>query len=77
MDINEFVDKFAAEFFETDREEFTADTRFKELEEWESLTALTILAMVARDYAVKLSGSDIMNAVTIKDLYNRVAELKK
>lgn len=77
MDINEFVDKFAAEFFETDREEFKEDTKFKELEEWESLTALTILAMVARDYSVKLSGSDIMNAVTIKDLYNRVAELKK
>lgn len=77
MDINEFIDKFAAEFFETDREEFNEETKFKELEEWESLTALTILAMVARDYSVKLSGNDIINAVTIKDLYNRVAELKK
>ena len=77
MDINEFIDKFAAEFFETDREEFNEETKFKELEEWESLTALTILAMVARDYSVKLSGNDIINAVTIKDLYNRVVELKK
>lgn len=77
MDINEFIDKFAAEFFETDHEEFNEETKFKELEEWESLTALTILAMVARDYSVKLSGSDIINATTIKDLYNRVAELKK
>lgn len=77
MDINEFIDKFAAEFFETDREEFNEETKFKELEEGESLTALTILAMVARDYSVKLSGNDIINAVTIKDLYNRVVELKK
>lgn len=77
MDINEFIDKFAAEFFETDREEFNEETKFKELEEWESLTALTILAMVARDYSVKLSGNDIINAVTIKELFNRVVELKK
>lgn len=77
MDINEFIDKFAAEFFETDREEFNEETKFKELEEGESLTALTILAMVARDYSVKLSGNDIINAVTIKDLFNRVVELKK
>ena len=77
MDINEFINKFAAEFFETDREEFNEETKFKELEEWESLTALTILAMVARDYSVKLSGNDIINADTIKDLYNRVVELKK
>lgn len=77
MDINEFIDKFAAEFFETDREGFNEETKFKELEEGESLTALTILAMVARDYSVKLSGSDIINAVTIKDLFNRVVELKK
>lgn len=76
MDINEFIDKFAAEFFETDREGFNEETKFKELEEWESLTALTILAMVARDYSVKLS-NDIINAVTIKDLFNRVVELKK
>ena len=40
MNIEEFIENFAAQFDETDPETIVADTKFKELDEWSSLTAL-------------------------------------
>lgn len=76
MDINEFVKNMAEQFYDTDASEFNPDTEFKTLEEWESLTALTIIAMIDREYGVTVTGKDIREAETIDDLFNRVLELK-
>ena len=43
MKIEEFVEKFANEFDETPVESFKAETVFKELDEWGSLVALSII----------------------------------
>ena len=52
--------------------EFTASTVFKDLDEWSSLIALSIIAMVDEEYDVALKGDDIRNATTIEDLFNVV-----
>lgn len=72
MELNEFISNFAVQFDETEIEEFTSETVFKELDEWSSLTALSIIAMVDDEYDVKLKGDDIRNSVTIKDLFDIV-----
>ena len=76
MDLNVFVEQMAEQFYDTDPAEIAADTEFKALEDWESLTALTIIAMVDEKYGVTINGNDIRNAETIEDLFNRVKELK-
>ena len=77
MEIQEFVENFAAQFDDTDEALFTADTRFKELDEWSSLTALSIIAMVDDEYNVIIKGSDITGSDTIQDLFNQVIKRKK
>jgi len=72
MEINEFIDKLAEQFDETDASVFTPATKFKELDEWSSLTALSIIAMVDEEYDVTLKGDDIKNANTVEDLFNTV-----
>lgn len=76
MNITEFVNNIAKQFFDTDASEFEPDTEFKALDDWESLTALTIIAMVDQEYGVTITGTDIRDAETIEDLYKRVQELK-
>lgn len=76
MDFNEFVDLFAEQFDETEREEFAAGTIYKELEEWSSLSALLIIAMVDENYDVRIKGDDIRNSSTIEDLY-KIVESRK
>ncbi len=72
MDIKEFVENFASQFDETDASVFTPETHFKELDEWSSLIALSIIAMVDEEYDIDIKGDDIRNSVTIEDLFNVV-----
>jgi len=76
MDIQEFVEKFAAQFDETDASEFKADTEFKTLIDWSSMIALSIIAMVDDEYSVTIKGDDIRKSTTIEDLFNIVKEYK-
>lgn len=72
MEINEFVQNFAAQFEETDASVFTAKTVIKELEEWDSLIALSVIAMIDEEYDVKIEGTEIRSSVTIHDLFETV-----
>jgi len=76
MNINEFIEHFAEQFEETDSAEFKAETIFKDLDEWSSLMALNIIAMVDEEYDVTLKGADIENSATIEDLFNTVKSKK-
>ena len=72
MELQEFVEKFAEQFDETDASEFKPETEFKKLDEWSSLMALSVIAMADEEYDVTLKGDDIRNSTTIKDLFNIV-----
>jgi acyl carrier protein len=75
MDLQEFVDNFAAEFDETPAEAFTPSTEYKTLEEWNSLTALSIIAMIDDSYNKTITGANLRENKTIEDLFNYVASL--
>lgn len=72
MELNDFVEKFAEQFDDTDPAEITASTEFKNLDEWSSLVALSIIAMADEEYDVTLKGADISSATTVEDLFNTV-----
>ena len=72
MELKDFIQNFADQFDETDASEFTAETVFHDLDEYSSLIALSIIAMVDEEYDVTLKGDDMKAAVTIEDLYNTV-----
>lgn len=76
MNIQEFINNFAAQFDDTDAEVFTAETRFKQLDEWSSLTALSIIAMVDDEYDVIIKGNDIIESDTIQDLFERIEKMR-
>ena len=76
MNLNDFIEKFANQFDETDASEFKAETAFREIDEWSSLTSLSIIAMVDEEYNTKLSGDDIRNSKTIEDIYRIIASKK-
>jgi len=76
MEPQEFIKNFANQFEETDPSVFTKDTVFKDLDEWSSLMALSIIAMVDEEYGVTLKGDDIRSANTLEDLFNIVKNKK-
>ena len=73
MEIKEFIEKFAENFEEVTVEDFTPETNFKELDEWSSFLALSVMAMIGDEYDVTISAQEMRDAQTVQDLYNVVS----
>ena len=73
MDINEFVKIFADQFDDTDPSEITAGTEFHELDEWSSLTGMSVIAMAKTVYGKTITGKEIRACETVEELYNLIA----
>lgn len=74
MEIKEFIEKFAEVFDDTEASALTPQTKFRELGEWSSLSALGLIAMVDEEYEIELKGDDIRKAETINDLFEMVKQ---
>ena len=72
MDINEFIQNFAEQFDETEASEFSPETVFRDNDEWSSLLALSVMAMVDEEYDVQLSANEMRQANTIQELFDIV-----
>lgn len=72
MELNEFVEKFAEQFDDTDPSEIKADIRFRDLDEWSSLVGLSVIAMVDEECDVLLKGEDMRQANTPAELFEIV-----
>ena len=70
MELNEFVTVFAEQFDDTPAEKFSPNTCFRELDEWDSLAALSIIAMVDEEFEKQITGADIRSVSTIEELFN-------
>jgi acyl carrier protein len=74
MNLDQFIENFANLFDETDPDTIQASTQFKNLEEWSSLVALSVIAMIDEEYDVEFRGDDIRGSKTVQDLYNIVKD---
>ena len=73
MILDVFVAHFASQFDETDPAEITAETIYKDLDEWSSLIAFSVIAMVKVEYGKTLTGAEIRHCNTVEELFNTVA----
>ena len=72
MDLNEFVSKVEAEIEDLEVGSLTADKDYREIEQWSSMYALILIAMIDTEYDVTLSGEDLKQSKTVRDLYEIV-----
>lgn len=73
MEINEFIEKFAEIFDDTDASTLSPETKFRELDEWSSLSALGVIALADEEFDVELSGAEMRSANTIQELFNLIS----
>ena len=72
MDINDFIEKFTACLHHIPSPSIGPDTEFKKLDEWSSIFALIVIAMVDTDYHKVLTAEDIRNSKTLSDLFTLI-----
>lgn len=69
--MEKFIKELLEEVFtDTEISKISPDTVFKDIDEWDSLAALLLIAFFDSNLGVKLSGEQIKEANTIRDLYN-------
>ena len=68
----EFVEKISDLFDETPASALAPETRFKELSDWSSIVALSLIAVVADEYGVVLDGKTILASATLGELLEQI-----
>lgn len=69
MEISIFLQNFFDILDDTDMNLINSETVFRDLEEWDSLTALSLIAMADEEYSVKLTGDDIKSSTSLQDIF--------
>ncbi len=57
------------EIFECANTEINGTTKYQELDFWDSMSALMLIAMCDSEFNLKLTGADIRNSETIDALF--------
>jgi len=76
MELKDFVSAFAAQFDDTSVELFTPSTKFRDLDEWSSITALSIISMIDEEFGVQIMGPEFRSASTIEECYHLIQSKK-
>lgn len=77
MEIQEFINNFTNQFDEPEKVTLEPSTRFRELEDWNSLTALMTLSMADEVYGVVLPPEEMRSANTVQELFDLISSLQK
>ena len=72
MDIKEFTERFVEVFDDAEDLNITPDTYYKELDEYSSLTILSIIAFADENFDVAITGKEIRETETVQDLYELI-----
>lgn len=72
MNIKDFIEKFAETIEIEDSSMITPETVFRELDEWDSLTYLSVIAFLDEEFNVQIENAEFKELITIQDLYDKV-----
>ena len=70
MNLDLFIENFADLLDETDPDTIHANTHFKKLNEWSSLVALSVIAMMDEEYDVQIEEADFKKLTTVQSVYD-------
>ena len=73
MELKEFISNFEEQFDDIEPGTIKADTEYQELDEWSSLTAMSLIAMAKTEYGKTITGSEVRGCKTVEALFNLIA----
>lgn len=72
MELKDFIVSFANQLDDTDVSEIQADTEYQELEEWSSITAMSLIALAKTQYGKTITGREVRSCKTVEELFNLI-----
>ncbi len=76
MEVKKFIKDFSEELEELNQEDILLSDKFRDYEEWDSMTAMMIIAMVDEKYKVVIDPDELKSCTSVEDIFNLVANKK-
>lgn len=76
MTLEEFVIEIEDAFEIQERGTLLPDTDYKNFEEWDSMHALILIALIDTEFDLLVSGNDLKNLVTVREVYELIQDRK-
>jgi len=73
LDLKDKLSLIAQEL-DVEPEALKPETKLKELEEWDSLAVVSVMAMLDKHFSVRLKPNDIKSLVTVEDILAHMKE---
>ena len=72
MEIKDFIENFKDQFEDELTCELTGETKFRDVDGWSSIVALSVMSMIDDEYDVQLNATEMRQATTIQELFDVV-----
>lgn len=72
MEMTEFIENFKNQFDDPNSVELKPETKFRDHQDWNSLTGLMTIAMADEIYGVTLTPNELRVSETVQDLYDTI-----
>jgi acyl carrier protein len=74
--VNEFVVKFKEQYMDADEFEMDAQTEFRKVGTWDSLTGMSILVMIKDEFNIDFPEDKFRACKTAQEVYDAVLKMK-
>lgn len=69
---NQFLNNFIDILDDEPNFNLELNSKFRDLDEWDSLTALSLIAMLDSEYNITINGDQLKNLETLGDIFNLI-----
>jgi acyl carrier protein len=75
MNTTEFIEKFA-EALDMDATGLSVETEFRTLKEWDSISYLSVIAMMDEEYEIQIENAEFKQLKTLGNIINYIESRK-
>lgn len=72
INLDEFVTMFKEQYFDADEFEMAAQTEFRNIGSWDSLTGMAILVMIKDEFNIDFPEDKFRACKTVQEVYDAV-----
>ena len=72
MELKEFNNKLAEQFDDCDVLNLKIDTIFRDLDSYDSLTGMSMIATIEDEFGVDIDPDEFKNLKTVRDIFNYI-----
>ena len=70
MEIKDFIRSFADIYEDVNVDSLSPETRFKDVEDWDSITLVALVAKLGDEFGKEVTTTDVRNCNTIQDVFD-------